>query len=130
MSWNRLGSDHCYYAQRLTQNVSELGYVLDTAPYQHCRGCRFELGLVGGNNVSKIEGNLVDLESNLFGIDRESSRCAQARYLPGEVHGKSTYKPVCYKDINTTPKHLNKCQMFSYPGVPQPPPMDLYKCGR
>jgi hypothetical protein len=130
MSWTRSFTDGCAYAQRLTENVSSLSYVMDTAKYEHCRQCRSELGLVGGNNVSKATGNLVDLESNLFGIDRESSHCASMRYLPGEIHGKSAYKTVCYKDIDPTPKHLHHCQFFSYPGVPQPPALDVSKCPR
>ena len=31
---------------------------------------RHELGLVGGNNVSQIAGNMIDLESDLRGITR------------------------------------------------------------
>ena len=130
MSWTRLNIDSCEYAQKLTENVSSLSYVMDPMKYQTCakNSCRNELGLVGGNNVSKITSSLVDLESNLFGIDREASRCPTARYLPGELHGKSLFKPVCYKEIDDTKKHLNHCMFFSYPGVPKSPPMDLSKC--
>jgi hypothetical protein len=128
MSWNRLGVDTCYYAQKLTQNVSQLSYVMDTAKYQHCTPCRSELGLVGGNNVTKVTGNLVDLESHLFNIDKELSRCASTRYLPGEMHGKAVHKTVCYREIDTTPKHLKHCQFFTYPATQNAPPMDLSKC--
>lgn len=130
MSWTKFGSDQCYYAQRLTQNVSQLTYVMDPLKYQHCTPCRNEFGLVGGNNVSKASGSLVDLESTLIGIDREASRCATAKYLPGEVHGKATFKPVCYKDINTTPMHLNHCQFASFPHVQNAPALNLSKCQR
>jgi hypothetical protein len=87
--------------------------------------------LVGGNNVSRVSvKSIVDLESNLFGIDRESSRCAQSRYLPGEVQGKSTFKPVCYKKIDMTPNHLRHCQFANFPAVPNAPEPDIFKCGR
>lgn len=128
MSWNRLGVDYCTYAQKLTQNVSQLGYVLDPIRYEHCNKCRTELGWVGGNNVSKIKGNLVDLESNLFGIDREGSRCASMKFLPGETRGKSLNKPVCYTNIDVNKDHLNHCQPFTYPAIPNAPKLQLAKC--
>jgi len=130
MSWTRIYNDQCSYAQKITENVTELSYVLDPMKYQHCTPCRVELGLTGGNNVSKVNGNLVDLESNLFGIDREGSKCSSMKFLPGEAHGKSLYKPACYKDIDTSKKHLQHCQMFGYPSVPTSPPMNISNCKR
>jgi hypothetical protein len=127
MSFSRVKYDNCTYSQNLTQNVSYLSYTLDPMKYQHCTQCRNQLGFVG-NEVSKISGNLVDLESNLFGIDRELSKCAQMKFLPGELHGKKLYKTTCYKEIDARPKHLNQCQFWGYPGVPTPPPADLSKC--
>jgi hypothetical protein len=128
MSYSRISYDTCTYSQKLNENVSQIGYVLDPLKYKHCSPCRFELGLVGGNNVSNISGNIVDLESNLFGIDREASKCSALKYLPGEYKSKGIFKTTCHKAIDTTPQHLNKCQMFSYPAVQAPPPMNLYKC--
>ena len=128
MSWNRLGIDQCSYAQKLTQNVSQLGYVLDPMKYENCNKCRAELGWVGGNNVSKVKGNLVDLESNLFGIDREGSRCAAMKLLPGEVRGKSLYKETSYKDIDISKDHLNHCQPVTYPAVANSPLLSINKC--
>lgn len=128
MSWNRLGVDHCTYAQKLNQNVSHLGYLLEPMRYEHCNKCRTELGWVGGNNVSKIKGNLVDLESNLFGIDRETSKCATMKFLPGESKGKSLNKPVCYKNIDTSKDHLKHCQAVDYPSIPNAPKYQFSKC--
>lgn len=130
MAWTRIYNDQCTYAQKLTQNTTELSYVLDKQKYQHCSGCRFELGLIGGNNVSKIKGNIVDLESNLFGIDREGSRCSSMKYLPGDEKGKSLYKPVCYEKIDMDKKHLKNCQMFGYEQVHNSPPLNLAKCNQ
>lgn len=129
MSFSRVKYDTCSYSQDLNLNVSYLSYNLETFKYYHCTPCRSELGLVGGNNVSKISGNLVDLESNLFGIDREQSRCAAMKFLPGEqLHGKKKYKTVCYKDIDEKPKHLKHCQFFSYKPTQETPPLNLAKC--
>ena len=128
MSFNRVKYDTCSYSQNLTQNVSYLSYTLDTLKYQHCTPCRSELGLVGGNNVSKVSGNLVDLESNLFGIDRELSACDTQKYLPGELQGKKLYKTSCYKKIDDTPKHLRHCNMINYGAVPNAQALQLSKC--
>lgn len=130
MSWNRVEYDVCSYSQRLTQNVTQLGYVLDPLKYQHCTPCRSELGLVGGNNVTKVSGNLVDLESNLFGIDREQSKCAAQKYLPGELIGKKQYKTTCYKEIDDKPKHLRHCQFFPYGPVQNAPALNLSSCSK
>lgn len=131
MSFARVAYDTCTYAQKLNENVSHLDYTLDTVKYNHCGQCRNELGLVGGNNVSRAEGNLVDLESNLFGIDRTSSKCAKMKYLPTDdnhVQGKGMYKTCTYPKISTKKKHLKSCQMFDYAPVSAPPPMNLFKC--
>ena len=129
MSFNRVKYDVCSYSQDLVGNMSYLSYTLDPLKYQHCSPCRSELGLVGGNNVSKVTGNLVDLESNLFGIDREQSKCAAMKYLPGELKGKKLFKPVCYKGIDPTPKHLKHCMFVNYGSVGNLGGMDLSKCG-
>jgi hypothetical protein len=128
MSWTKLGNDHCYIAQKNTQNVSELDYLLNPIKYENCKGCMSSKGLVGGNNVSKIKGNLVDLENELWNINKELSRCPQARHLPGELHGKRIYKTTCHRKINDSKLHLKNCQFFPYPEIPMPPPMNIFKC--
>ena len=57
-----------------------LEYMLDSARYENCNKCRMELGLVGGTAVSHIQGNLVDLETDLMGITRKASLCPQKKY--------------------------------------------------
>lgn len=130
MSFSRISYDTCSYAQELNQNVSYLSYTLDTVKYQHCSPCRAEM-MVGGNNVSKIDGNLVDLESNLFGIDREASQCSAFKYLPGEAVGKKQFKTTCYKPLPVQPtKHLKTCQFYPIQSTLNAPQMDLFKCGK
>ena len=131
MSFNRLTYDNCSYKTNLSENISQLSYLLDTVKYENCSKCRNELGLVGGTNVSQVAGNLVDLESDLFNIDRSGSKCPTMKYLPssdGYVQGKPGYKPVCYPKIDTNMKHLRPCQFVSYRETPLPPSLDLYKC--
>jgi hypothetical protein len=131
MSFTRLQYDTCQYKQELGDNVSVLGYLLDPIKYDHCTPCRNEIGLVGGNNVSRAGGNLVDLENDLFGITRETSKCAAQKYLPRpdeNVQGKAYNKVVQYPVVSTQPAHLKSCQMFGLPGVPAPPPMKPFVC--
>jgi hypothetical protein len=132
MSFSRVKYDQCTLSQNLNQNVTFFSYVLDPVKYKHCSQCMHVLGTSGGNNVSQVEGNLVDLESNLFGIDRpQYSKCASLQYIPtddGKVQGKADYKKTCYPEISTKMKHLPSCQMFSLPGVPMPRQPDLFKC--
>jgi hypothetical protein len=131
MSFTRLHYDACDYKQDLNENVSVLGYVLDPVKYNHCTPCRPELGLVGGNNVSQVQGNLVDLENNLFGIDRGFSRCDVTEFMPrpdGKVQGKDLYKDTKFPLVSTNPKHLPSCQFFNLPEVPVPPIQKSYQC--
>jgi hypothetical protein len=47
---------------------------INEAPKRHI------LGLVGGNEVSLIKGNIVDLESDLRGINIPNTFCPQRQY--------------------------------------------------
>lgn len=131
MSFNRLSYDDCSYKKELSQNISYLSYNLDPIRYEHCNQCRSEIGTVGGNNVSIIKGNLVDLENNLFGIDRPNTHCPNLKWTPTNsqlISGKKDNKLVEYPQIDTTPLHLRSCQFFNTLGVPQPPPINKNKC--
>lgn len=133
MSFNRLKYDTCSYKADLGESVSYLSYLLDPLKYNNCNKCRPELGIVGGTNVSDSIGNLVDLENNLFGIDRPSTRCPDYKFLPsdnGYVQGKEYIKPLCHPKINTNKTHLRSCQFYPTLEVPQPNQLDLSKCNK
>lgn len=131
-SMNRLLYDKCAYTEALQQSVSPLNYLLDPIKYEHCNKCRIELGLVGGTAVSHINGSLVDLENNLIGLDRPGTLCSSYKYAPvgpGQpLQGHEYIKPVCHPEIDTTLRHLQPCQMQSFPEVPAPAPYARYKC--
>lgn len=131
MSFNRLSYDDCSYKANLSGSVSYLSYMLDPVRYEHCNKCRPEIGIVGGTSVSHVKGNLVDLENNLFGIDRPNTHCPAYKWVPssdGKVQGKEYVKPVQHPAVQTDMKHLKSCQFFDTPSVPQPPPVNLFKC--
>lgn len=126
MSFNHLTADSCTYSKRLKENMSILGYTLSPYRYEHADKCRHELGLVGGTAVSHIDGNLVDLESDLRGQTRFSTKCTAHQHHPVEKGG------MIYNDktepINTSMKHLRACQMLSYKPVPLPGAVDYNRC--
>lgn len=125
MSFNRTIYDTCSYKQDLQNNVSTLSYILSPLKFENKNKCRHQLGLVAGTNVSHIEGNLVDLESELRGQTRYLSKCGNNMYVPtndGLIKNDKT------NPIDTTLKHLPKCQSIMYRSVPLPPQMNYYKC--
>lgn len=133
MSSNRLSYDSCAYQQTLNQSVSPLSYVLDPIKYNHCDKCRMELGIVGGTAVSHVNGNLVDLENDLFGINRPNTQCPSYKHLPApgsSVQGKEYIKPVCHPVVKTDMVHLPPCQMIKYGEVPATPTIDRFACGK
>lgn len=118
MSFNNLSYDTCTYSRRLNENISVLGWVMNTSRYEHKDKCRHELGLVGGTTVSHVQGNLVDLESDLRGQTRFQTKCVKRQWHPiaaGEDIVNDKTAP-----IGTRPLHLPACQMISYKAVPLP----------
>ena len=98
--------------------------------YQHVKGARHILGLVGGNEVSGIKGNRADLESDLRGITRPLTRGNSRQHQPlhlkaSEIkRGNAKYN----LDINIQPEHLNTYQMWAYPVVLAPQPFKKEAC--
>lgn len=130
MSSNRLTYDSCSYKQSLKQSVAPINYNLDPIKYEHSSKCRMQLGVVGGTNVSHIQGNLVDLENNLRGQTYPATRCSQFKYEPNDTHvqGKEYIKPITHPKIDTTLNHLDSCQLFDYHPVPNEPKMTWNQC--
>ncbi len=91
---------------------------------------RHILGLVGGNEVSLIKGNMVDLESDLRGINIPNTFCPWRQYQPpikgtNEIMRNNTKTEL---KIDITPQHLQTYQMWAYPGVIAPVPMKRDVC--
>jgi hypothetical protein len=140
MSFNRLRYDDCAYNKELTESVGTLSYILDPSRYENCNKCRMELGIIGGTNVSHIQGNLVDLETDLRGTTRMSSKCPTKKYanncpksedmtscqpdsivLPGNAGNKT-------RRVDTSFVHLPACQMIRYKPIPLEPEMVPVLC--
>lgn len=141
MSSNRLMYDSCAYKTTINESVGPLEYMLDPIRYENCNKCRMELGLVGGTNVSHVQGSLVDLETELKGLTRNNSLCPSKKYQSPCNSGDLTNCPhpninipstTCEADrsVNTTMRHLPSCQMIRYKPIPLPNPMVVNRCGQ
>jgi hypothetical protein len=120
MSFNHLTTDHCTYTRHLKQSVSILDYVMSPYRFEHKDKCRHALGLVGGPQVSHVSGNLVDLESDLRGQTRYSSKYCNNQHIPIKTPGQKIFNDKT-EPIDTSALHLPTCQMISYKSVPLPP---------
>lgn len=131
---NRLNYDGCAYQKALHESVAPIDYILNPIKYENCQKCRISLGTVGGTNVSHINGNLVDLENDLFNITRPSTRCPQYMYTPTPP-GETIFahaEPMPGRDeappIQAMSRHLRTCNMMKFPRVPVAPPTVPYRC--
>ena len=139
MSLNRLIYDNCEYNHRLAESVGPLEYVLNPMQYENVNKWRIEFGVVGGNNVSQIGGNLVDLESDLLGVTRKASLCPSKKFRsvcatadPNDCRPNDITidGPGCneVRVVDTSLRHLPACNMFRYKQVALPPALDLPPC--
>jgi hypothetical protein len=107
-------------------------YVNDPFCYVHKEPARHILGIVGGNEVSLPKGNMVDVESDLFGLNIPLTKCPAREYQPApkeqtNIIRKSTKGSV---DINVQQRHLPAIQMWPYAPTFAPVPMNAQQCGR
>jgi hypothetical protein len=96
----------------------------------HSQPQRHILGVVGGNEVSVPKGNIVDIESDLRGINIPNTFCPWRQYQPPESDQKEIVRANVKENlkIDITPQHLPAYQMWAYPGMPAPVPMKSQVC--
>ena len=137
MSSNRLLYDNCEYSTKLFENKNVLEYILNPSKYYNCNRCSMQLGIVGGNSVSQIKGNLVDLETELRGTTRKLSNCPQNKYqAPSFDISKTQPHSIVIpphgcnqgRVIDTNLVHLPSCQMIRYRPIPLPPKLNMPSC--
>ena len=101
--------------------------------YAHDSPKAHNLGLVGGNDVSIIKGNQVDLESDLRGITRQNTRSLDADrvHVPLKQYDMSIKRntPKEKLTIDTRLAHLPVYQMWAYPATYAPSPIERKTCG-
>ena len=100
------------------------GYTMIPQKFYHSNAGRNALGLVGGNEISVAAGNLVDVESDLYGRTRDLTNVPAKKYQkPTDLTGGIVYTERTtgqVVSVSTQQRHLPTIQMFSYPGVPAP----------
>lgn len=115
------------------RNENPQAYDYLQSQFTHPLPQRHVLGLVGGNEVSLIKGNLVDLESDLRGITIPITHAPWRQYQAptkeslsnGYIQRKNTKLQL---NIDIQPQHLPAYQMWAYPGVVGPQPMISEVC--
>jgi hypothetical protein len=122
------------------QSQGMFSYTQLPAKFENPNKCRNALGLVGGSEVSNISGNIVDLESDLFGMTRVQSKCIARQYLPACPLGgpgcPDTPPTFSFRDkatgavrvVDTTPRNLPTCQLTTLPGVGTPKALKSGAC--
>ena len=105
MSFNRAVYDDCEYKHKLNEVISPMNYMLDK-PWD-CEPC---VSYQGGGPILNRYGNylcdkeLIDVDSELMGINKRYSKCPSKKYLPNS-------KPYCesktkFKECNfLIPEH-------------------------
>lgn len=91
---------------------------------------RHILGLVGGNEVSIVKGNVTDVESDLTRRTRPLTRCAPFLHTPiGENDTQIKRQNRKYDlTLDITKNNLPACQMWAYPTVMAPAPLKNDPC--
>ena len=141
MSFNKLMYDVDTTQFKLLENTGSLGYLLLPDKFYNVNECMINRGLASGNNVSKIDGNLVDLESDLFGVTRKASLAPNNKYLSpcalGDLNNCKANNILIKGNANTQERIVNTnlnplptCQMFNYKPLVLPEPLRLNGCGR
>jgi hypothetical protein len=91
---------------------------------------RHVLGLVAGNNVSIVKGNMVDLESDLRGINIPNTFCPWRQYQPPQKNQTEIVRDNTKTNIkiDVQKDHLPSYQMWAYPAVIAPEPIKNEVC--
>jgi hypothetical protein len=93
---------------------------------------RHILGLVGGNEVSRMAGNPQDIESDLRGLTRPLTNCPDREYKPmmAEQEKLVINNRKTNLAIDLRPVHLPEYQMWGYAPTFAPMPLRKETCGR
>jgi hypothetical protein len=101
-----------------------------TSQFVNPKPQRHILGIVGGNEVSLIKGNMVDLESDLRGINIPNTFCPWRQYQPPPKFQKEIVRDNTKGaiKIDVQKAHLPVYQMWAYPAVVAPEPIKNEVC--
>ena len=101
------------------ENPQNFTYLL--SQFEHVKPKRHTLGLIGGNEVYNINGNRVDLESDLMGITRPFTWSTERKHLPTQNPDQiNRINPKNKLNVNANPIAREEYQLWSYPEVNAP----------
>jgi hypothetical protein len=100
--------------------------------FVHKEPARHMLGLIGGNEVSLPKGNVVDVESDLRGLNLPLTKSPARQYQPPAVKQATIHRKSVKgtQSIDVRPRHLPAIQMWPYAATFAPVPMKVTQCGR
>lgn len=103
MSFTRSQYDSCAYAKEIQESTSPLEYFLFKGKYENCKQCP-----VGSFTNNLPFGPKADVESELFGITREQTRCPERKYNPNKPAPKADFSPaiMCQSIYSITPTNM------------------------
>lgn len=113
------------------RNIRLNNIFLDENKFENKNQCRVEFGLLGGTNVSHTKSNIVDIENELKGLTRTTSKCPTNNYKPSE---NSTIVPInnlktdSKPELNLEKQHLKACNFFNYQQIPNEPALVFDDC--
>ena len=93
---------------------------------------RHTLGIIAGNDVSRVVSNPQDVESDLRNLTRPLTNCPKRQYKP-LLEGQKNIVINNRKTnlvIDVRPVHLPEYQMWGYAPVHAPLPLVKMTCGR
>jgi len=127
---NRLIYDNCETAQRLSESTGPGLYNMYEGQFNNNSKCRSAFGEFSNYGVSLYNGNIVDLESDLMGINRRASLCPKNKYTPScdnyAVCGVNGIPCSCLEATSRNLINAQTCpSMFNRPVVVQPPPFSV-----
>lgn len=103
MSFNRLNYDNCAYSKELQESTSPLEYNLFKGKYENCTTCPV------GSSTNNLEfGNKTNVESELYGLNRQDSKCPDKKYNPKVPYTKADFSPaqMCQSVYYITPTNM------------------------
>jgi hypothetical protein len=103
MSFNRLKYDNCAYSKEIEESTSPLEYYLFRGKYENCKQCPI------GSHTNNLEfGSKTNVESELFGLNRQESKCPDKKYNPNNPSVNANYSPpqMCHSIYYINPTNM------------------------
>ncbi len=112
MSFSRSKYDSCQYSADVNRSMSPMFYT--TAPYHSTNNeqCFMLGGVVGGPTVKYPRQNIVDVESDLWGLSRNYSKCPTHKYMPKPKSVVNQHGPI--GDGQPLSTNLNTCYFVQH----------------